>query len=708
MALGDVLKRGSVGDDRETWDKMARRVRDREMPPEDGEPLEDAQREQFLAWVESELAKDDCGGMRDPGRVTIRRLNRSEYNHTIRDLLGVKFQPAKDFPADDVGYGFDNIGDVLSMPPILLEKYLAAAQDIVDHTLGTRLTNLIGKDDVSGGEVRDNGFRVLASQGEVTAKVRTREGGKHYILRVRAYGDQAGDEPVKMRISFGDATVREFEVHAEAEHPELYEAWVEVPEKGRHKWSVSFLNDYYQPDAAGPHDRNLYVGRLETMGPYPDSYKQVISREHTPEDRQLVAREIVNRMMSRAYRRPSTAAEVDRVLELVEAVYADDGNFAEAIGLGLQAMLVSPHFLFRVELDPPPDDADGIRELNDFEVATRLSYFLWSSMPDDELFELARHGTLRKDGNLEKQVRRMLADEKAQALVENFAGQWLQLRNLNTVAPDKSTYQGFDEDLRRAMRQESETFFATIMREDRSVLEFLDADYTFVNERLAKHYGIADVEGEEFRRVPLDPARRGGVLGQASVLTVTSNPTRTSPVKRGKWVLENLLGTPPADPPPNVPPLEEKELVGTLRERMEQHRDNAVCASCHKAMDPLGFGLENYDGIGAWRDKDGEFAIDASGELPNGQTFSGPRELRLVLKARQDDFLRCLAEKMLTYGLGRGVEYSDRCTVRDIATAMAANDYRFSSLILAVVESDAFQKRSSLASTAGKEATDDK
>ncbi|MEX2112858.1 MAG: DUF1592 domain-containing protein, partial [Pirellulales bacterium] len=416
---------------------------------------------------------------------------------------------------------------------------------------------------------------------------------------------------------------------------------------------------------------------------------------------------------SRAFRRPSTAAEVDRVLPLVEYVHQDGGNFSEAIGLGLQAMLVSPHFLFRVELDPPADDVDGIRELSDFEVATRLSYFLWSSLPDEELFELARQDALRKDDNLARQVRRMLADEKSQALVENFAGQWLQLRNLNTVAPDKGVYGDFDEELRGAMRQETEAFFTAIMREDRSVLEFLDADYTFLNERLARHYGIGDIKGNDLQRVPLDPARRGGVLGQASVLTVTSNPTRTSPVKRGKWVLENLLGTPPADPPPDVPPLEEKMLVGTLRERMEQHRENAVCASCHKAMDPLGFGLENYDGIGAWRDQDGEFAIDASGELPNGQKFSGPQELKQVLKARQDDFLRCLAEKMLTYGLGRGVEYSDRCTVRDIAAATAANDYKFSSLILAVVQSDAFQKRSALpdaadASATAKEATDGK
>ncbi len=712
LALNEVLTRGAVSHDRQTWDTMARRLRDREMPPEDGEPLPAEQRETLLAWIDGQLANDDCGGVRDPGRVTIRRLNRNEYDNTIRDLLGVDFHPANDFPADDVGYGFDNIGDVLTMPPILLEKYLIAAQDVADRALGTSLTNLVSSDNVGGGQDAGNGFRVLPSQGDVTAKVRSR-GGKHYILRVQAYGDQAGDEPVKMRLAVDGQAVREFDVRAVADAPQRYEAWVDIPKKGQATVAVSFLNDYYRPDLPAPHDRNLYVGHLELMGPYPDSYKQIIPREHTPEDRVLVAREIVNRTMSRAYRRPSTTAEVDRVLRLVESVHQDGGSFAEGIGLGLQAMLASPHFLFRVELDPSPDDPDGIRELDDFEVATRLSYFLWSSMPDKELFELARQGALRKDDNLAGQVRRMLADEKSQALVENFAGQWLQLRNLSTVAPDRNTYGHFDEALRGAMRQETETFFANILREDRSVLEFLDADYTFLNERLATHYGIADVKGQEFQRVTLDPARRGGVLGQASVLTVTSNPTRTSPVKRGKWVLDNLLGTPPADPPPDVPPLEEAMLAGTLRERMEQHRENAVCASCHKVMDPLGFGLENYDGVGAWRDKDGEFAIDASGELPNGQKFSGPQELKQVLLARQDDFLRCLAEKMLTYGLGRGVEYSDRCTVRDVAAATAANEYRFSSLILAVVQSDAFQKRSAPrvaadASATGKEATDDK
>ncbi len=690
MSLPEVLKRASVAEDRETWDTIARRIRSGEMPPDDGEQPEPDQRDAIQAWIDGELERNGCGGARRPGRVTIRRLNRNEYNNTVRDLLGIDFKPADEFPSDDVGYGFDNIGDVLSMPPILLEKYLAAAEDIVERALGTNLTNGIRRP-LEGGKDLGDGLRILTSTGEIRALMRTRGDG-HYILRVRAYGDQAGDEPVRMGVFYNGEPIREFEVRATKDNPERYEVWIEST-WARHLYSIKFLNDYYRPDEPGPNDRNLYVSDFEVMGPYPPSYKTIVPREHTPENRMLVAREVVNRFMRRAFRRPSTAAEVDRVLKLFSLADADGENFANAIGLAVQAMLVSPHFLFRVELDPPADDEDAIRELNDYEVATRLSYFLWSSMPDDELFALAYEGSLREPDNLARQVRRMLADPKSRALVDNFAGQWLQLRNLTTATPDAGVYPGFDDALRAAMRTETEMFFETILREDRSVLEFLDADFTFVNGRLAKHYGIDDIEGDEFRRVPLDQARRGGVLGHASVLTVTSNPTRTSPVKRGKWVLENLLGTPPPPPPEEVPPLEDVQLSGSLRQRMEQHRDNPVCASCHKLMDPLGFGLENYDGIGAWRDKDGEFDIDASGELPNGQTFAGPGELKKVLQQRQDDFLRCLAEKMLTYGLGRGVEYSDRCTVQDIAQAMADNQYKFSSLIIAVVTSDAFLKR---------------
>ena len=371
-------------------------------------------------------------------------------------------------------------------------------------------------------------------------------------------------------------------------------------------------------------------------------------------------------------------------------------------------MLVSPHFLFRVELDDlvrvePDDRAHGdapAQTINDFELATRLSYFLWNTMPDDELFALAEKTALRNPGELEKQVRRMLADAKSRALVDQFAAQWLHLRSLEIVSPNPKQFPAFDPDLRAAMRRETEECFAHVIREDRSVLELLDADYTFVNERLAAHYGIAGVSGEEFRQVSTAGTPRGGLLTQASILTVTSNPTRTSPVKRGRWVLEQLLGAPPPPPPPNVPELKENAVDSTasLRVRMEQHRANVSCAACHARMDPLGFGLENFDAIGAWRDKDGETPIDASGTLPSGDSFNGPIELKGVLRARAGQFRRCLAEKMLTYAIGRGVERYDRRAIAGITRAIEADGDKFSRLVLAIVESQPFQMRRATAS----------
>ncbi len=698
MAFDELLKRLDVAADREAWDKIARKLHTGEMPPKDETPLSDEDRAKLTGWIDAELAKYGCGdGPRDPGRVTIRRLNRNEYNNTIRDLLGVDFRPADDFPSDDVGYGFDNIGDVLSMPPILLEKYLTAAENITVRVLGGQQVNLI-TEEVTGGQRLDDSSRVITNESvEVRTKLRM-HGQSQYLFRVRAWGDQAGDEPVRMAVYLDQDLVREFEVRATSDRPELYEAWFEG-RGGRRTVSIVFKNDFYDDKVDPPLDRNLYLGDIEVTGPYPENVKRILAKEYTPETRLSVAREILHELMWRAYRRPVEESELARVMKLVELSDRDGGTFGGAIGLGMQAILCSPHFLFRVEQDPRPGEPE-IRTLNDFEIAARLSYFLWSSMPDEELFALAKAGTLRAEGNLAKQVHRMLADEKADALVENFAGQWLQLRNLKIAAPDREKYPNFDEQLRRSMQRETELFFAAVMREDRSVLEFLDADFTFVDERLAVHYGMLDVKGKEFRKVALDRAQRGGVLTQASVLTVTSNPTRTSPVKRGKWVLENLFGTPPPPPPPDVPELKEAdvELVGTMRERMAQHRANPACAVCHVRMDPLGLGLENFDGIGGWRHMDGPHEIDASGELPGGEKFAGPGELKQILLASKDEFVRCLAEKLLTYALGRGIEYSDRCTVDDVARAAEEQDYKFSSLVLAIVESDAFQKRRAIRS----------
>jgi hypothetical protein len=366
--------------------------------------------------------------------------------------------------------------------------------------------------------------------------------------------------------------------------------------------------------------------------------------------------------------------------------------FEKAIRLPMKAVLVSPHFLYRIEDDPKKPEE--VRTLNDFEFATRLSYFLWSSMPDDELYKHSELGDLRKPGVLEAQVKRMLKDPKSKALSENFAGQWLQLRNLNSIAPDKGYYPGWDDSLRAAMAREAEAFFEYIVQNDRSILEFLDADYTFVNERLAKHYGLSGVKGDSFRQVKLPDDRRGGVITMASTLTVTSNPTRTSPVKRGKWIMENILGTPPPPPAPDVPELPPTgQLKGTLRQQMEQHRSNPSCATCHSRLDPLGFGLENFDGIGAWRTQDNKLAIDSSGVLPGGEKFSGPAEMRKVLKGKVDQFRHCLAEKLLTFSLGRGLEYYDKCALDEIALAAKTDKDKFSSLVLAIVKSDPFQKR---------------
>jgi hypothetical protein len=544
------------------WERVGQVLRAHEMPPARRPQPTAAEIKQITVWIDTALAAGDCIGKRDPGQVTVRRLNRNEYNNTIRDLVGVNFQPAEDFPADDVGYGFDNMGDVLSLSTLLMEKYLAAAEKIV---------------------------------------------------------------------------------------------------------------------AAAMAD--------------PIARKRVFICQPTAATADACARKIVESFARRAYRRPVPSEEVDRLVGLAHLAQTQGDGFDNGIELALEAVLTSPQFLFRVERDFK-SRASGPHPINNYELASRLSYFLWSSMPDDELFAEAQHGSLRK--NLETQVRRMLKDPKAKALVENFAGQWLQLRNLRNASPDPGRFPSWDDSLRAAMQKETELFFQTILTEDRSIFNFLDADFTFVNERLAKLYGISGVTGERFQRVSLADSRRGGVLTQASILTLTSNPTRTSPVKRGKWILENILGTPPPPPPPGAGELsDDKQVVlsGTLRQRMEQHRAKPDCAICHKRLDPLGFGFENFDAIGVWREKEGNFAIDSSGVLPDGRSFRGPAELRAILKTEHQAFSRCLTEKVLTYALGRGLETYDKCAVDGITAAMAKKDYRITALIVEVCKSDPFQMR---------------
>ena len=679
---------------RQDWEKIARQLDSEMMPPVGKPEPSDDERALLIGWIESRVLKIDCSKV-DPGRVTIRRLNKAEYNNTIRDLLGVDVKPADDFPSDDVGYGFDHIGDVLSMPPVLFERYLAAAERIADAALLTP--------DPDRAPVKSGKGKALGSVGEAEMEMEFPRTGD-YLLRVKCYADQAGSELAKMMLKLDGTEIETLDVAAVESQPEVYEVKLNVP-IGKHKFAARFLNDYYKPDDPDPknRDRNLHVQRLEIQGPLgvlpdalPVSHTRLITcRPADGTDPADCARAILRPFVTRAFRRPATADEVERLTRLVVAATKAGDSFERGIQVAVEAVLVSPHFLFRIEVDPEPLNPQAVHAVNDYELATRLSYFLWSSLPDDELMRLAHDGALRKEGNLAAQVRRMLKDPKSAALVENFAMQWLQLRNLKLINPDLKQFPNFNDALRSAMETETRMFFEAIVREDRSLFDLLDADFTFLNERLAKHYGIPGVQGDQFQRVTLTTPERGGLLGHASVLTVTSNPTRTSPVKRGKWILENLLNAPPPPPPPNIPELKDGEgkLEGTLRQRMEQHRENPACAVCHTQMDALGFGLENYDPVGVWRVKDGQSDIDASGTLPGGASFKAPAELKAILKARDGDFRRCMAEKLLVYSLGRGLEYYDKCTVDTIVRNTAANHDKFSALVLEIVQCDAFQKR---------------
>ena len=703
--------------DRATWEKVLKNVRGRQMPPEEKpQPAED-KRQLVANWIESKLFSVDCD-YPDPGRVTIRRLNRVEYNNTIRDLVGVDFHPADDFPADDVGYGFDNIGDVLSMPPVLLEKYLTAAEHILDEAIITPTSKPRAKqfaaNELSGtakGGAYTSRVRAITNRGDIFVNYKSATPGE-YTVRMRAFQQAAGNEPAKMALRLGDAEVKTFDVSAKEDGPAIFETTVKV-EAGANRLAVGFMNpgtvtNFDKPPKDKPNQkpnarvrtRRLMVEYVEVIEPtntsrtLPESHKRIFVCQPGRGNKESCAREVISNFAHRAFRRPVKPGELDRVMNIFQLTQKEGEGFERGIQVALQAVLVSPHFLFRGEIMPEPNNPKSIQAINDFALASRLSYFLWSSMPDEELFYLAERGELRRPGVIDEQVKRMLRNPKAKSLVENFTGQWLQLRNLTKVTPDTNTFANFNDELRADMQTETESFFAAIMREDRSILDFIDGRYTFVNERLAEHYGIAGVRGGEFQRVAFRDKARGGVLTHAAILTITSNPTRTSPVKRGKWVLDNLLGTPPPPPPPDVPDLKDgKELTGTLRQKMEQHRANPNCASCHERMDPIGFGLENFNGIGAWRAKDGDFALDTSGKLPNGMKFNGPAELRKILHAQKDLFAHCLTEKMLTYALGRGLEYYDRCAVDKITTALANKDYKFSVLMTEIVKSAPFQMR---------------
>ncbi len=705
---------------RKRWEDVSRNVADRHMPPPGMPAPTDAEREKLTRCIDGVFTSADCK-LNDPGRVTLRRLNRAEYDNTIRDLFGVETirlsngqdgKPADDFPSDDVGYGFDNIGDVLSISPLLMEKYLNAAERITQRAILTpeqgmtpaHLDLAAAVSTTSGGKVGTMG-RALISDGEVTTYYEAPRAGE-YTVKAVAYEDHAGTEFAKMDFRVDGKTIRTEEVTSRRNNPKGYDAKVDL-KPGRHKIGFAFTNDFY--DASEPEnnkkrrDRNLYVYSADVIGPpglpdtLPESHRRImVCLPGNGLSNEQAARKILMPLAGRIYRRPAKAAEVERLLRYVHVAEQQGESFERGIQIATDALLCSPNFLFRVELDPKPNDKTSSRLLNDYELASRLSYFLWSSTPDDALMSLAARGALHRPEVLDAQARRMLKDPKARALADNFAGQWLMLRNLANMSPDTERFPEFSEKLRASMKTETEMFFEAIVNEDRSILDFIDGKFTYINGPLAKLYGLDGVDGDQFRRVSLTGDQRGGILTQASILTVTSNPTRTSPVKRGKWVMEQILGTPPPPAPPNVPKLadDKKEpLTGTLRQRMEQHRKNPICASCHTTMDAIGFGLENFDPVGKWRSKDGDAPIDATATLPGGQKFAGPAQLKQILKSKKSMFVKCLSVKMLTYALGRGLQNYDTCKITDIMAAVAKNDYRFSSLVTAVVLSEPFRKR---------------
>jgi hypothetical protein len=750
----------------DTWDEVLLKLRTGEMPPEDEIRPDPADLSRVTAWIDARIAEADARAAPSPGRVIVRRLNRAEYNNTIRDLVGVDVKPADDFPQDDTGYGFDTIGAVLSVPPVLMEKYLASAERISRRAIfGPGLIKpMLVRLSARSRKIQPSP-KVDAEYDATGLTLPNALHGMHripvdaeYTIRAVVGGSRpAGSEPIHLALwidgsrvqtttldpegsaSFFDDDQQDFsgkDVKFRArltagEHwiavtiPQLFEGLPpsysgpapsarpeppppvfkpkpdKTPEENE-KRRLRFEEEHKERPAAN----NVRVSYVEVGGPYDqttapsvDSTTRIFVCGHRAGHHQPgCATAILTSLTRRAFRRPVSPTEVSRYVTLVKAAQRDGESFEQGIALALAGVLVSPDFLFRLEgAAPTSNGAPAL--VNQHELATRLSYFLWATMPDARLRQLADAGRLRAPGVLESEIRRMLADRKAQALVEQFGGQWLQTRALESARPDPDRFPDFDDYLRLSMQRETELFFNSVMREDRSILDFLDARDTFLNERLARHYGVGGVTGPTFRRVDLSNTPRSGVLMQGSVLTVSSYATRTSPVLRGKWILDNLFAAAPPPPPPNVVRLDE-EGVGTtvsLRERMEVHRRNPTCAACHRRMDPLGFGLENFDGVGAWRMKDGNFDVDASGQLPDGRAFHGPGELATILGNEKEAFARALTSKMLVYALGRGPEPADKRTVRTIARRLAAENYRFSRLILEIVQSVPFQMRPGVA-----------
>lgn len=715
----------------DVWEKVLRKVRTAQMPPVKAPQPETAESKAFVAWLESSL--DRAARLNpNPGRPAPHRLNRAEYSNAIRDLLAVDIQPGQWLPVDDSGYGFDNIGEVLTLSPALLDKYMVAARRVSRLAVGDLTIKPVEErfqPRRSSRSERVSDDLPFFSRGGVSVKYYFPLDGE-YLIRIKPQSsDPVKTFDAKLTVKAGLRTVgvafARLSAKAEPGVPPLNRFIPPPPPPAPQRVPMDLWLDGAKIKRFEVSD-NLSIENLIVSGPLnvtgrgqtPSRSKIFICRPEVQStgfsrnasllppkggtlnantEEATCAKKILLALARRAFRRPVTEADVTPLLGFYEQG-KQEADFDHGIQSALEALLVSPEFLFRIERDPK--SSASVYRLSDIELASRLSFFLWSSIPDDELLALAEQGKLSNAAVLQQQVNRLLADPRSEAFVKNFGGQWLHLRNLETSKPDPDVYPSYDDNLKLAFERETDLFFGSVLRENRSVLDLLDADYTFLNQRLAEHYGIRGVYGSQFRRVALtgqQRAARGGLLGQGSILTVTSYPNRTSVVQRGKWILENLLGAPPPPPPPDIPDLKPKSSDGRLlsmREQLDLHRANAICASCHARMDPIGFALENYDGIGKWRTKDAGLPIDASGKLPNGKVFTGSAELKKILLAdHRDEFIATVAEKLLTYALGRGLEAYDQPAVRAIARDAAKDNYRLPAMIAAIINSKPFQMR---------------
>jgi len=699
------------------------------MPPVGLPRPDESTYESVVSSLESSLDRI-AAAKPDPGRTdTFRRLNRTEYHNAIRDLLALDIDVSSLLPSDDSSHGFDNV-TVGELSPTLLERYLSAAQKISRLAIGgaarapggdtielpADLTQEQHFDELPFGTRGGTAIHYtfpLDAEYEIQLRL-TRDRNEHveglkdeHQVELTIDGERIQVFTAKPPPAGADQSIVDKDFHlrvpVKAGSHELAATFIKKPsvllETDRQPYQAHFNADRHPRIQPALYSISV-IGPFNSSGPGDTASRQRIFICHPQKasEQDACAKRILASVARRAWRGPVKDSELQVPLRFYRKA-REQAGFEDGIEKALRAVLMSPRFLFRIEQDPAGIAPRTPYTLSDLDLASRLSFFLWSSIPDDELLETAIHGNLKQPSVLEKEIRRMLADPRSETLVNNFAEQWLYLRNLASASPDARLFPDFDDNLRQAFRRETEMFFESIMREDRNVLDLLRANYTFVNERLAKHYGIPNVYGSRFRRVTFDESSvRGGLLGQGSVLTVSSYATRTSPVIRGKWVLSNVLGSPPPPPPPNVPPLKEAADTGkvlTMRERMAEHRANPACAGCHKLMDPIGFSLENYDAVGRWRTAEGGVPVDAAGGLPDGSTFTGAAGLRMALLRNPELFVTTTTEKLLTYALGRGVEEYDAPAVRGIVRAARGNDYRFSSLVLGIVNSTPFQMRRS-------------